>query len=177
MIRQDAGHRPASFRHPSRVGLGSLKIGMRVTNFIVALALFALSAGVLLGTWDLPYWADFAPGSAFAPFWVAMIGIVLAVALFVAALAEDGSEPHNFPDRRGIVRVVTLMAGLWLMVLLIPVIGFLSASVLFCLLLLLGIERRPLVPSLFATAVVMTLVYGVFIAWLGIALPTGPFGI
>lgn len=150
---------------------------MRVTNFIVALALFALSAGVLLGTWDLPYWADFAPGSAFAPFWVATIGIILAIALFVATLAEDGSEPHQFPDRRGILRVTALVAGLWLMVLLIPLIGFLSASTLLCLLLLLGIERRPVVPSLFATAVVISLVYGVFIAWLGIALPAGPFGI
>jgi hypothetical protein len=150
---------------------------MRVTNFIVALALLALSAGVLLGTWDLPYWADFAPGSAFAPFWVATVGIILALALFVATLGDEGGEPHNFPDRRGIMRVIALIAGLWLMVLFIPLVGFISASALFCLLLLLGIERRPFVPSLFATAVVMTLVYGVFIAWLGIALPTGPFGI
>ena len=43
--------------------------------------------------------------------------------------------------------------------------------------LLLGLERRPLVPSLFATAVVTGLVYGVFVAWLGIALPVGPLGI
>ena len=150
---------------------------MRTTNLIAALALLALSAGTLFGTWDLPYWSDFAPGSAFAAFWVAWIGVVLAAALSVTTLMDDSREPHSFPDRRGIIRVVALLAGLWLMVLLIPLIGFVSAGILFCLFLLLGIERRPLLPSLFTTAVVTGLVYGVFIAWLGIALPTGMFGI
>ncbi|MCB4768769.1 tripartite tricarboxylate transporter TctB family protein [Ancylobacter sp. Lp-2] len=150
---------------------------MKATNFIIAAVLFGLSALALLGTWGLPYWADFAPGSAFAPFWVAAIGLVLAIALLVTTLADDGHEPHSFPDRRGIVRVAALTAGLWLMVLLIPLVGFMTAAIAFSLFLLLGIERRPLVPSLLTTAVVSGLVYGVFIAWLGIALPTGPFGL
>ncbi|GLK84776.1 tripartite tricarboxylate transporter TctB family protein [Ancylobacter defluvii] len=150
---------------------------MKATNFIAAFMLLGLSVMVLSGTWYLPYWADFAPGSAFAPFWVAMIGVVLAVSLFVATLFDDSGEPHSFPDRRGIVRVTALMAGLWLMVLLIPLIGFVTAGILFSLYLLIGIERRPLAPSLLTTAVVTGLVYGVFIAWLGISLPAGPFGI
>ncbi|MDR6953073.1 hypothetical protein J2X65_002434 [Ancylobacter sp. 3268] len=150
---------------------------MRTTNLIAAFVLLALSVMVLSGTWYLSYWADFAPGSAFAPFWVAMTGVVLAVALFVATLLDDSGEPHSFPDRHGLVRVAALTAGLWLMVLLIPLVGFVMAGILFCLFLLLGIERRPLLPSLFATAVITGLVYGVFIAWLGIALPAGPFGI
>lgn len=150
---------------------------MRATNLVAAFVLLALSIMVLSGTWALPYWADFAPGSAFAPFWVAMVGLVLAIALFVATLLDDSAEPHSFPDRHGIVRVTALTAGLWLMVLLIPLLGFVTAGILFCLFLLLGIERRPLMPSLFTTAVITGLVYGVFIAWLGIALPAGPFGI
>jgi len=150
---------------------------MRVTNLIAALTLLALSVLVLSGTWALPYWADFAPGSAFAPFWVAMVGMTLAIALFVTTLLDNSSEPNSFPDRHGIVRILALTAGLWLMVLLIPLLGFMSAGILFCLFLLLGIERRPLLPSLFTTAVIAGLVYGVFIAWLGIALPAGPLGL
>ncbi|MBS7541880.1 tripartite tricarboxylate transporter TctB family protein [Ancylobacter oerskovii] len=150
---------------------------MKAVNVITALTLLALSALVLLGTWELPYWAEFAPGSAFAAFWVAVVGIVLAIALLVTTAMDHGGEPHSFPDRRGLVRVAALAAGLWVMVLVIPLIGFVPAAIAFSLFLLLGIERRPLVPSLFTTAVITGLVYGVFIAWLGIALPTGPFGI
>lgn len=150
---------------------------MRRTNFIAAFALLALSLAVLGGTWDLPYWVDFAPGSAFAPFWVAAIGIVLVLALLVATWMDDDTEPHSFPDRHGVLRVGGLVAALWVMVLLIPLAGFIPSAILFCLFLLLGLERRPLVPSLFATAVVTGLVYGVFVAWLGIALPVGPLGI
>lgn len=150
---------------------------MRATNLIAALALLALSVGVLSGTRDLPYWSDFAPGSAFAAFWVAAIGIVLAVALSVATFMQGSDEPHSFPDRRGMARVLSLSAGLWLTVLLIPLLGFIPAGIAFCLFLLLGIERRPLMPSLFTTVLVTGLVYGVFIAWLGIALPRGALGI
>ncbi|MCS0496289.1 tripartite tricarboxylate transporter TctB family protein [Ancylobacter sp. MQZ15Z-1] len=150
---------------------------MRATNLIAALVLLALSLGVLFGTRELPYWSDFAPGSAFAAFWVGAVGVVLALALFVATAMDSSHRPHEFPDRHGLIRVVALLAGLWLMILLIPHLGFLPAAILFCLFLLLGIERRPLVPSLVTTAAVAGLVYGVFIAWLGIALPTGMFGI
>ncbi|MCJ8141822.1 tripartite tricarboxylate transporter TctB family protein [Ancylobacter sp. A5.8] len=150
---------------------------MRLTNIIAALVLLGLSATVLLGTWQLPYWADFAPGSSFTAFWVGIIGIVLALSLLVTAVMDDSTEPHSFPDRSGILRIVALTAGLWLLVLLIPPLGFVTASILFCLFLLLGIERRPIVPSLFTTVIVVGVVYGVFIAWLGIALPTGPLGI
>ncbi|WP_371347993.1 tripartite tricarboxylate transporter TctB family protein [Ancylobacter sp. IITR112] len=150
---------------------------MRRTNVIAALALLALSIGVLAGTWELPYWADFAPGSAFAPFWVAAIGSALALALLVATAFDDNREPHSFPDRHGMARVGALVGGLWLMVLLIPLVGFIPAASLFCLFLLLGLERRPLGASLFATTLIIGLVYGVFVAWLGIALPAGPLGI
>lgn len=150
---------------------------MRMTNYVAAVALLALSVVVLAGTWNLPYWADFAPGSAFAPLWVAVIGIALSLALFIATWLQDEAEPHSFPDRHGLLRVGGLVAALWLMVLLIPITGFIVAGILFCLFLLIGIERRPLLPSLFTTAVITGLVYGVFIAWLGIALPTGAFGI
>lgn len=150
---------------------------MRFTNIIAALVLLVLAATVLLGTWQLPYWADFAPGSSFAAFWVGVIGVILALGLLVTSVMDDSTEPHSFPGRSGLLRIAALTAGLWLMVLLIPSLGFVTASVLFCLFLLLGIERRPVMASLFTTVIVVGLVYGVFIAWLGIALPTGPLGI
>ncbi|WP_038360911.1 tripartite tricarboxylate transporter TctB family protein [Bosea sp. 117] len=150
---------------------------MKATNIVVSLVLFALSAGVLLGTWHLPYWADFAPGSAFAPFWVGFAGVVLAVVLLVGTLSEHDGTPHSFPDRRGLMRVGGVAVGLFALLAAIPLIGFIPAGILFCLYLLLGVERRPLLPTIATTVIVIGLVYGVFVAWLGIALPRGAFGV
>jgi hypothetical protein len=52
-----------------------------------------------------------------------------------------------------------------------------ATALLFMVFLLIFVERRRLVPSLFTTALTMALVYGVFSAWLGIAFPKGMLGI
>lgn len=150
---------------------------MKVVDIATVLVVLALSAAIILGTHQLDYWAEFAPGSAFAPFWVGVAGIVLALLLLFATLRRGRHEPHGFPDRRGLLRVVEVAAALWIMLLAVPVLGLLLSGVALCLFLLLAVERRPLVPSLVTTAVTVAIVYGVFIAWLGIALPQGVLGI
>ena len=52
---------------------------MKTVDIVTALIVLALSAGIMIGTHQLDYWAEFAPGSAFAPFWVGVAGIVLAL--------------------------------------------------------------------------------------------------
>lgn len=150
---------------------------MKTVDIITALIVIALSSLVMLGTRHLEYWAEFAPGSAFAPFWVGVTGAVLGVLLLVTTLRRDQHEPHGFPGRHGFGRVVGVTAGLWLMVVAVPFLGFIASGIVFCLFLLLLIEKRPLVPSLATTAIAVGIVYGVFVAWLGISLPQGMLGI
>ena len=150
---------------------------MRTVDIVSAIVMLALSAAVFFGTLGLDYWAEFAPGSAFAPVWVAVAGAVLGALLLVSALKRTDDEPHGFPDRTGMFRVVSVAAALWAFVVVVPLLGFIGTGALFSLLLLLVIERRPLVPSLLTTAVVIGLVYGVFVAWLGISLPQGVLGV
>ena len=150
---------------------------MKTIDIVTALIVLALSVAVMIGTHQLEYWSEFAPGSAFAPFWVGIAGIVLSLLLLFTALRREQHEPHNFPDRHGFLRVVEVAAALWIMLLAVPVLGLILSGVVFCLFLLLAVERRPLIPSLATTAITVGIVYGVFIAWLGISLPQGVLGI
>ena len=150
---------------------------MKTVDIVTALLMIALSAVVMLGTRHLAYWAEFAPGSAFAPFWVGAVGAVLGALLLVTTLRRDQHEPHGFPGRHGFGRVLGVTAALWLMVAAVPLLGFIASGIAFSLFLLLLVEKRPLVPSLTTTAIAVGIVYGVFVAWLGISLPQGMLGI
>jgi putative tricarboxylic transport membrane protein len=150
---------------------------MKAADILSACVMLALSAVVFAATRDQPYWADFAPGSAFAPLWVALAGAAVSIALIVGALRRQSNPPADWPDRQGLQRVALTAAGLWGVVIVAPVLGLIPAAVLFMLFLLLLVVRRRLVPSLITTAITGALVYGVFSAWLGIAFPKGILGI
>jgi putative tricarboxylic transport membrane protein len=150
---------------------------MKTADIVSAVVMLVLSGVVFMSTRDLPYWADFAPGSAFAPFWVAATGAALSISLLVGALRRQTNPPVDWPDRKGFQRVVLTAAGLWAVIALAPILGLIATAVLFMLFLLIVVERRRLLPSLFTTAITTALVYGVFAAWLGIAFPKGMLGI
>ncbi len=149
---------------------------MRRIDLITACVMLVLSGMVLAESRALPFWSEFAPGSAFMPVLVAAAGAGLAVLLGLQAWREAGGPAH-LPDAAGFARAVSTMAGLWGVVVLTPWLGLLPAAVLFMVFLLLVVLRRPLLPSLFATALTSMLIWGVFIGWLGVALPRGPLGI
>jgi hypothetical protein len=150
---------------------------MKTADIISAVVMLVLSGVVFMATRDLPFWGVFAPGWAFAPFWVAATGAVLSIALFVGALRRQTSPPVDWPDGRGLKRVVLAAAGLWAVVVLAPILGLMATAVLFMLFLLLVVVRRRLLPSLLTTGITISIVYGVFAAWLGIAFPKGMLGI
>jgi len=150
---------------------------MKAADILSGVVMLVLSGVVFLTTRALPYWADFAPGSGFAPLWVALTGAALAILLLVGALRRQDNPPADWPDRKGWHRVILTAVGLWAVIVLAPVLGLITAAVIFMLFLLLAVERRRLLPSLFTTAVTTALVYGVFAAWLGIAFPKGVIGI
>jgi hypothetical protein len=58
-----------------------------------------------------------------------------------------------------------------------PFLGMVPSAALFVFLFLHGLLARPLVSTLFTTAVTTGLIYVVFVWWLNVGLPTGYFGI
>jgi hypothetical protein len=151
---------------------------MRSTKEVIpALVMIGFSLTTVLGVRELSYWSGFAPGPAFAPYWVAGAGAFLALVLLVQAKLSPSGQKPDWPDRFGGVRVLLTTAGLWMIVALSPYLGFIPSAVIFMLFLLLGILRKRLAPSLITVLITTALLYGVFVWWLKVALPTGPLGI
>jgi phosphatidylserine synthase len=150
---------------------------MRGVNIATALVFLALSAVLVTGTWNLPYWSDFAPGPAFAAIWTAAAASLLALMLLIQERRMPSLEPADWPGRSAFMRVVITTAALCVTLVLAPTLGFPVTVALLTFFVLTVVERRRLVPSLIVTALTTALIHGVFVAWLNVALPKGILGI
>lgn len=142
------------------------------TGVMLAFCLFALWQSLLLSLTD-----RLGPGPGFFPFWLALIGAALAVALLVTTFREavDPADtevrilPYGPGARRWLAIVVLLAAAAATM----EIVGFRLAMLVFnaALVIALG-ERRWWVIALFAAAGSFG-VYYVFTTWLDVLLPNG----
>ena len=103
---------------------------MKKLDIVSALVMLGLAAIVVVETWDLPYWDRFAPGSSFAPFWVAGAGALAACVLLVQALHRSVDEPAEWPDGTGLRRVVFSFATLCLVLAALPWLGTVVSGLL-----------------------------------------------
>jgi putative tricarboxylic transport membrane protein len=118
------------------------------------------------------------PGPGFFPFWLAVLGIVLAVILLIQLQLKRidlGTELLAF-EHTGVRSIMLVMAGLSVATALLDVIGFRLSMLLLItfLLLVLGVRRR-LVIAICAGAGSFG-VYHVFFDLLKVPLPAGIFG-
>ncbi len=149
---------------------------MRAANLAIAVAAILVSAAVLYGSRSYPFWARTAPGTGFMPVLLGLVGLGLGLTLLIGALRGRRAEPLDVPERATRARIAGAMAGLALAVFLTPILGLLLGQIIFMLFMLLGLERRPIVPSVATTAITAGLIYGVFMQWLRVPLPRGPLG-
>ena len=151
---------------------------MRVSDVVTALLMLALSAAVFLETRGLEFYGEVTPGPAFVPVWLAAAGVVLGVLRLLEArrlsLEQAGVE---WPDRPGLKRVILTFGGLVTIPLVAPVLGLFVAIVLFMGFLLIAVLHQRIAPSLVTIAITGGVVYGIFVLWLGVALPKGLLGI
>ena len=150
---------------------------MRKADIASAVILLALALLAVAGTLELPYWSDVSPGPAFASRWVGIVAAGLGTILLWEAATRTHSSAIEWPGRDGARRVLLSSALLCAFGLLLPYAGFALAGVAFMLAMLLVVQRRPLLPSLLATVVTVAGCYGIFIGWLQVKLPLGPWGI
>ncbi len=147
---------------------------MRRSDVFPALLMLALSGAMVLDTRGLSFWADTTPGPRFVPLWLAVAGVLLVVLRLVEA--RGGGAPVQWPDGAALGRVLRVLGGLIAVPLIAPPMGLVAALALFVGFLLLFVLRQPLWPSLATVLITIGLVYGIFVAWLGVALPTGVLG-
>ena len=146
-----------------------------MTNIIASVLMLVAMAVATLSMAGDAYWTEFAPGPAFMPYWVAGLGAFIACLLLVQSLRAGREVPDetDFSDIKQAGFVILLLCGL---LLLLPWLGMLIGSTIMILIILIGMQRRPIAPSLLTAAITAALVYGVFQTWLGVDLPKSVIG-
>ncbi|MBI2737967.1 MAG: tripartite tricarboxylate transporter TctB family protein [Rhodospirillales bacterium] len=146
------------------------------TGAMLVFCLFAIWQSLLLPLTD-----RLGPGPGFFPFWLALIGTVLAVALLVSTFREaadpsDG-ETRILPHGPGAMRWLAIVLLLAAVTLVMEYVGFRISMLVFnaALVIALG-DRRWWVIAVFS-ALGSFGVYYVFTTWLDVLLPVGQLGI
>jgi hypothetical protein len=149
---------------------------MRWGDVVPALLMLVLSAAVFVETRGLEFF-DGIPGPAFMPLWLAIAGVVLFILRLLEARRLPAGSGIDWPDRGGLQRVLLTLAGLVAIPLIAPVLGLMAAIVLFMAFLLIVVLGQRVGPSLATVAITASAVYGIFVLWLGLALPKGVLGL
>ena len=145
------------------------------TGAMLVFCLFAIWQSLLLSLTD-----RLGPGPGFFPFWLAVIGAVMAVALLLTTFREAADPadtktrilPHGEGGKRWLAIVVLLAAVTMAM----EFVGFRLAMLVFNAVLVIALgERRWWVIAVFAVLGSVG-VYYVFTTWLDVLLPVSPFG-
>lgn len=149
---------------------------MRPVEAVPALFILLLAAGVYFGTGGLSYWDGPTPGARFFPAILAVAGTAVALLLLWAQWRGIETVEVQFLSPLGLFRVGASIAALVGFAAGIPVIGFVPMLGAFVLVMLLGVLRQPVVPSVGTAAFVAGFVHFVFVRWLSVPLPM-PLGI
>ena len=145
------------------------------TGAMLAFCLFAIWQSLLLSLTD-----RLGPGPGFFPFWLALIGAVLALALLVTTFrqaaepADDAIRvlPHGAGGRRWLA-IVGLLAAVTVAM---DFAGFRLSMLVFNAVLVIALgERRWWIIAIFAVLGSYG-VYYVFTTWLDVLLPVGQLG-
>ena len=121
-------------------------------------------------------------GPGFLPRAVAAIIVVLGLALMLqeirvgSVLRGDSGVDDEAGEQSTSTRKLVVVFGLIILaVLLVPVVGLIPPLVALVAALTIGVERKPLVPSLILTVGAALVAWGLFVAVLRVPVPMGVF--
>ena len=146
------------------------------TGAMLVLCLFAVWQSLLLPLTD-----RLGPGPGFFPFWLALIGTGLAVALLVTTFREAAdpadAETRILPHGPGATRWLAIVVLLAAVTLTMDYVGFRLSMLVFNAVLVIALgDRRWWVIAVFAFLGSFG-VYYVFTTWLDVLLPVGQLGL
>lgn len=144
------------------------------TSFVL-LAFFAVAIAYAR---DYTMYDALGPGPGFFPFWLALVGLVLAGLLLVETAFAKASGPVDLPRAwQDLIRPLAVLLSLGLCAALLDVLGYRIVAFLFIAGLLLALGARPLWVTLVMALAGSWGVFHVFYFWLKVPLPYGVFGI
>jgi hypothetical protein len=137
--------------------------------FFVALGVLSLVEALRLrDSWQ---------GAKLMPAALAVVFVALGIGHLVPSSADAARASLEWPDAATQRRVILMFAVLVAYVAALPYLGFLPATALFVLVLLRSLGTYSWGRTLVLAAVMAVVSHVVFIHWLGMPLPAGPFGV
>ncbi len=151
---------------------------MKRFDLATGAAMLLLSSLVLIATWPLAYWSDYAPGPAFMPRWVGGGGMLIALLLLASRLRGSPAPAPAVADEGPVhlERSMMTLVALAALGALFPLLGLRVAAAAFVFFTLVVVVGRRPIPSLVTTAVTVLIVHLVFVRWLAIDIPSSLFG-
>ena len=140
---------------------------------ILAFALYVMYES----RFGIDYRTEYGPGPGYLPFWCGVFLAVFTLAWLIQVTFRpvEGLAATFYPDRGGIMRILSVMAAMILFSIFMTILGFQLTILpfLFCLLLILG--RQKILPALaLSVAVGWGLTY-IFRNLLDVPLPLSAF--
>ena len=142
------------------------KIG---TKQIVPLCIIAVCVVFLItGLQKFGFWnaKQKSPTAAFVPSIICVLLIVICVITIISSLKESGKAVYHRQEFLMIGTAVAIIAGIYL-------IGMLPTLAIFTVLWLKVLEKAPWKTTIIILVIVMAIVIGVFVLWLGVRFPQG----
>lgn len=141
-------------------------------------AIFLLLFGVFVSVESrgLAYWTANAPGPGFLPFWLGVLLAVVSAAIVVqsVATAQRDAASATVTDGRRVATLLGLAAAAAVLAILI---GFVPAIGIFIGITLTYLRPREPRANWTTAVIAAVVVWLVFVKWLGVPLPIGPFGV
>lgn len=142
-------------------------------DLFLSLTFAALGLVWVMGAANLPLWDRETPGPGFLPlvFGVLLLGLA-ALSAAQALFAPDKPAEDQGPLRKPLI--VLLISAIAATVL--ETAGFVLTIFAMLLALYTLVERKPPAAAFMASVAMAGALHVIFVLWLGVALPLGPFG-
>jgi hypothetical protein len=141
-----------------------------------AAGLTAFGIAASLQARALPFGGITHPGPGFFPLCLAVALTLVSGALLLVTLRAPLAEAGAARSRRGLVRAAATLAALFVYALALEWIGFGVGTFLLIAFLFRAIEPQPWPVALGGAATTVVVTHVLFRIWLGVRLPTGPWG-
>lgn len=141
----------------------------------VGLVLLLFGSAMFAMSLSLRYYGQYGPGPGLFPLWLSGVIIVLALLNIGHAAKDNGLVFKNtLPEKRVVLRILSILGAIVLFIVIAPYVGFLAVSVITLFILL-----RPAYSwysSIGISAVVTAVLFVLFDVMLNVPLPTNAWG-
>jgi putative tricarboxylic transport membrane protein len=145
---------------------------------LACLGLFGLFLATLITSLSYSLTDALGPGPGFFPFWLSLIGAVLAAAIFIQDLRSGDAAPLDFlSSRRSAWQGGAVLFALVAAAALMEPLGFRLTMLAFVAAVLLALGARSLTAITLTSMAGSFGVFHVFFYWLKVPLPVGALGI